>query len=283
MYKCKECGRRFKGGNRRDKSQVITDYVEGKQTINQLATKYGVSSKTISRDLKGMRYVQKISKDKEVTIQMDTTYWGRNFGLMVIKDALRKKILWRKYVTHETIADYVEGVRWLKSKGFRIYGAVIDGMRGLAQALPFPVQLCQFHQMLMVRRYLTQEPELDASRELLELVNNITNMDKESFVGAFGEWYDRNKDVVNERVHDRRIKRKTPPYMRPRLRSAYLSIKRNMPLLWTFYDHPELGIPNTNNGLEGIFSDIKTKLRVHSGISREHRKKLIDEYLMRHY
>ena len=283
MYKCKECGRRFTGGNRRDKSQVITDYVEGKQTINQLATKYGVSSKTISRDLKGMRYVQKISKDKEVTIQMDTTYWGRDFGLMVIKDALRKKILWRKYVTHETIADYVEGVRWLKSKGFRIYGAVIDGMRGLAQALPFPVQLCQFHQMLMVRRYLTQEPELDASRELLELVNNITNMDKESFFRAFGEWYDRNKDVVNERVHDRRIKRKTPPYMRPRLRSAYLSIKRNMPLLWTFYDHPELGIPNTNNGLEGIFSDIKTKLRVHSGISREHRKKLIDEYLMRHY
>lgn len=283
MYKCKECGRRFTGGNRRDKSQVITDYVEGKQTINQLATKYGVSSKTISRDLKGMRYVQKISKDKEVTIQMDTTYWGRDFGLMVIKDALRKKILWRKYVTHETIADYVEGVRWLKSKGFRIYGAVIDGMRGLAQALPFPVQLCQFHQMLMVRRYLTQEPELDASRELLELVNNITNMDKESFVRAFGEWYDRNKAVVNERVHDRRIKRKTPPYMRPRLRSAYLSIKRNMPLLWTFYDHPELGIPNTNNGLEGIFSDIKTKLRVHSGISREHRKKLIDEYLMRHY
>ena len=283
LYKCKECGRRFSGGNHRDKSQVITDYVEGKQTINQLAAKYGVSSKTISRDLKGMRYVQKISKDKEVTIQMDTTYWGRNFGLMVIKDALRKKILWRKYVTHETIADYVEGVRWLKSKGFRIYGAVIDGMRGLAQALPFPVQLCQFHQMLMVRRYLTQEPELDASRELLELVNNITNMDKESFVGAFGEWYDRNKDVVNERVHDRRIKRKTPPYMRPRLRSAYLSIKRNMPLLWTFYDHPELGIPNTNNGLEGVFSDIKTKLRVHSGISREHRKKLIDEYLTRHY
>ena len=283
MYKCKECGRRFTGGNRRNKSQVITDYVEGKQTINQLATKYGVSSKTISRDLKGMRYVQKISKDKEVTIQMDTTYWGRGFGLMVIKDALRKKILWRKYVTHETIADYVEGVRWLKSKGFRIYGAVIDGMRGLAQALPFPVQLCQFHQMLMVRRYLTQEPELDASRELLELVNNITSMDKESFAEAFGEWYDRNKDVVNERVHDRRIKRKTPPYMRPRLRSAYLSIKRNMPLLWTFYDHPELGIPNTNNGLEGIFSDIKTKLRVHSGISREHRKKLIDEYLMRHY
>ena len=62
-----------------------------------------------------------------------------------------------------------------------------------------------------------------------------------------------------------------------------MSIKRNMPLLWTFLDHPELGIPNTNNGLEGVFSDIKTMLQVHSGISREHRKKLIDEYLMRYY
>lgn len=284
MYKCKDCGRQFRGGERRDKSQVITDYVEGKQTREQLAAKYGVSSKTIGRDLEGMRYVQKISKDRQVVIQMDTTYWGRGFGLMAIKDALRKKVLWRKYVTHETIADYMEGVQWLRGKGFRIYGVVIDGMRGLAQALrPYPVQLCQFHQMLTVRHYLTQEPDLDASRELLELVNRITRTDKESFVREFGEWYDRHKTVVDERVHDRRIKRKTPPYMRPRLRSAYLSVKRNMPLLWTFQDFPNIGLPNTNNGLEGIFSDIKTKLRVHSGLSREHRKKLIDEYLARHY
>ncbi len=284
LYKCKDCGRQFLGSRRRDKSQVITDYIEGKQTRDQLALKYGVSSKTIGRDLEGMRYVQKISKYKQVVIQMDTTYWGRNFGLLVIKDSVRKRVLWRKYVRHETIADYMEGVQWLKDHGFKIYGAVIDGMRGLAQALwPYPVQLCQFHQILTVKHYLTQEPDLDASRELLELVNCITRMDKESFIGAFNEWYEKHKDVVNERVHDKRIKRKTPPYMRPRLRSAYLSVKRNMPLLWTFYDNPNIGLPNTNNGLEGIFSDIKTKLRVHSGISKDHRKKLIDEYLSRHY
>ena len=285
LYKCKDCGRQFLGGQRRDKSQVITDYIEGKQTRAQLALKYGVSTKTISRDLEGMRFVQKISKDKHVVIQLDTTYWGRDFGLMVIKDAYRKKVLWHKYVTHETIADYMEGVAWLHKQGFKLYGAVIDGMRGLAKAMwPYcHVQLCQFHQMLTVRHYLTQEPDLDASRELLSLVNNITNMDKESFAGAFEEWYITYKDVLNERVQDKRIKKKTPPFMRPKLRSAYLSVKRNMPLLWTFYDYPETGLVNTNNGLEGIFSDIKTKLRVHSGISKEHRKKLIDEYLTRHY
>lgn len=284
LYKCKDCGRQFLGGKRRDKSQVITDYVEGKQTLDQLALKYGVSERTIRRDLEGMRYVQKISKHKQVTIQMDTTYWGRNFGLLVIKDALRGKILWRKYVTHETIADYIEGVRWLEKHRFRIYGAVIDGMKGLAKALsPYPVQLCQFHQMLIVRRYITQDPEIEASAALLDLVNNMTRMDKESFVGAFNEWYDRYKDIVNERSHDKRIKKKTPPYMRPRLRSAYLSVKRNMPLLWTFYDHPETGLPNTNNALEGMFSDLKTKVRVHSGLSRDNRRKLLDEYILRHY
>ena len=188
MYKCKSCGRQFVGGKRRDQSQIITDYVEGKQTLSQLAAKYGVNEKTIRRDLAGMRYVYKISKDKDVTIQMDTTYWGRNFGLMVIKDAVRGRILWHKYVHHETIAQYVKGVDWLKEKGFRIYGALIDGLKGLSLALkPIRVQMCQFHQILIVRRYLTQEPDLEASAELLGLVNNITGMDKESFIGAFEE------------------------------------------------------------------------------------------------
>lgn len=162
--------------------------------------------------------------------------------------------------------------------------AVIDGLKGLSLALrPIRVQMCQFHQILIVRRYLTQEPDLEASAELFGLVNNITGMDKESFIGSFEEWHEKYREVINERVHDKRIKRRTPPYMRPRLRSAYLSVKRNMPLLWTFYDYPETGLPNTNNALEVTFSDLKSKVRVHSGISKENRKKLLDEYIKRHY
>ena len=284
MYKCKDCGKQFIGAKRRNKSQVITDYIEGKQTLRQLALRYDVSERTIRRDLTGMRFVHSISKYKDVTVQLDTTYWGRHFGLIVIKDALRNKILWHKYVRNETIAQYVEGISWLKSQGFKIYGAVIDGMRGLAQALyPIPVQMCQFHQILIIRRYLTQEPDLEASVQLLDLVKSITRMDKESFIGAFNEWHEKYKDVLNERVHDKRIKRNMPPYMRPRLRSAYLSLRRNMPLLWTFYDHPETGLPNTNNGIESLFSDLKGKLRVHRGISKDNRKKLLDEYILRHY
>ena len=203
---------------------------------------------------------------------------------MVIYDAIRKRVLWRKYVRNETIADYMEGVTWLEKHGFKIYGVVIDGMSGLAKALyRYPVQLCQFHQMLIVRRYITQDPDIEASKVLLDLVNDITNMDKESFIGALDEWYEKYKDVLNERVQDNRIKRRTPPFMRPRLRSAYFSVRRNMYYLWTFYDKPETGLPNTNNALEGLFSDLKTKSRVHNGISKEHRKKFLDEYIKRYF
>ena len=45
---------------------------------------------------------------------MDTTYWGRNFGVVVLKDACTKRILWRKFVRYETLADYKEGIDWLE-------------------------------------------------------------------------------------------------------------------------------------------------------------------------
>jgi len=67
-------------------------------------------------------------------------------------------------------------------------------------------------------------------------------------------------------------------YTHKRLRSAFLSIRRNMPYLWTFYDHIQLGIPNTNNALEGIFANLKNKLRNHAGLSKQHCQKFIDEY-----
>jgi len=94
------CGRRFVGGKHLIVSDVISDYVEHKMTLGELSAKYSKSVSTIQRKLRQMHHVRFISKYKHVVIQMDTTYWGRNYGLMVIKDALRNKILWHKYVKH---------------------------------------------------------------------------------------------------------------------------------------------------------------------------------------
>ena len=71
-------------------------------------------------------------------------------------------------------------------------------------------------------------------------------------------------------------------YTHKTLRSAFLSLKRNMPWLWTYYDYPELEIPNTNNGIESLNADLKTKLNLHKGISTERRKVFIQDFIMFH-
>ena len=208
---------------------------------------------------------------------MDATYWGRNFGVVVIKDWRTKRILWRKFIRYETLSDYKEGIDWLETHNFNIEGIICDGIRGMFQLLSrYRVQMCQYHQLRIVQRYLTRNPELPASIELLKIANMLTNTDKESFVGLFETWCEQWDTFLKERTSDKRTGKSY--YVHKRLRSAYLSLKRNMPYLWTWYDHKDIGIPNTNNSLEAMFSDLKTKLRNHAGLSKERRKKFIDEY-----
>jgi len=253
------------------------DYIFGKQSLHQLSAKYGVSVSSVQRHLKKQGTVRMISSDKQVVVLMDCTYWGRNFGVVVFKDAHRKKILWRKFVRYETLADYQEGVEWLEGHGFKLHGVVCDGLRGMFSMLSrYNVQMCQYHQVKIVRRYLTQQPDLPASKELLTIAKLLTRTDKESFIRLFEGWANRWSDFLRERSVDKRTKKSY--YVHKRLRSAYLSLRRNMPYLWTFYDVPDVGIPNTNNGLEGQFTDLKSKLRNHNGLSKEHRKMFIDEY-----
>ena len=60
---------------------------------------------------------------------------------------------------------------------------------------PYPVQMCQFHQMMIVRRYLTNRPELPAAQELLDLTKRITYLDKASFIAELDLWQERWDEV----------------------------------------------------------------------------------------
>ena len=278
MYKCKSCGRQFLETARIDIKTLYQEYLFGKQTLKQLSEKYKISSKTIQRKLHKYKSQRVISKDKTVIVLMDTTYWGWRFGVVVFKDVKTKKILWHKYINKkETLLDYQEGLEWLKANSFTIEGLVCDGLRGIFSLFSsYPVQMCQFHQISIVKRYLTQKPELEASKELLSIVKMMTHTDKESFVNLFLTWEKKWSCFLKERSLDKKTGKTL--YTHRRLRSAYLSLKRNMKYLWTWYDHIDLGIPNTNNALEGVFTDLKTKLRNHNGLSKNHRKIFIDEY-----
>ncbi len=52
-----------------------------------------------------------------------------------------------------------------------------------------------------------------------------------------------------------------------------------MPYLWVWCDNKELGIPDTNNGIESVFTSMKTHLRLHNGMNIEHKKTFIRSFL----
>lgn len=209
---------------------------------------------------------------------MDTTYFGRSFGLMLFKDAYTKENLLKYYVKSETNAFYKMGIEQLLRQGFDIKAIVCDGRKGLIQSFKnIPVQMCQFHQVAIIRRYITKNPKLPAAIELKELVSLLKQTDKESFEGGLMQWHDKWEPFLNERTINMETGKSF--YTHKRLRSAYRSLKTNIPWLFTWYDHIELNIPNTTNAIDGHFSDLKNKLRNHNGLSISRKKKFINGFL----
>jgi len=209
---------------------------------------------------------------------MDTTYFGRTFGVMLFKDSYTKENLLKYYVKTETNALYRQGIKELESQGFSIEAIVCDGRKGLLQSFPeIPVQMCQFHQVAIIRRYITKNPKLPASIELKEVVSLMKNTDKESFEGALELWYTKWKSFLEERSVNEETGKSF--YTHKKLRSAYRSLNTNIKWLFTWYDYYNLNIPNTTNAIDGHFADLKNKLRNHNGLSLKRKMKFIDEFL----
>lgn len=89
--------------------------------------------------------------------------------------------------------------------------------------------MCQFHQIAIIRRYLTTKPKHLASQELLALTKTLTTTNQEVFANNLATWHDKHKDYLNERTVNDDGK---SWYTHKRLRSAYHSLQRNLPYLF---------------------------------------------------
>lgn len=256
--------------------------MQGKQTQQQIADELDRSREWVNRQLAKHKCLSKginlkLAPQKIVLI-IDTTYLEQ-LGLMVFRSAdLRKNLLWYE-VEHETNELYRQGIQELIEAGWIIQAIVADGKPGIANLFPdIPFQLCQFHQFAMVTRYISKKPKLLASQELRELMFLLKRTDEASFKYWLNEWYEKWKGFLNEQSINSNTKKKV--YTHKRLRSAYRSIKRNLPLLFTFERYlPDLWIPTTTNSLDGYFSHLKDKLRVHRGTSKETQLKIIERLI----
>lgn len=208
---------------------------------------------------------------------MDTTYFGRKFGVMVFKNSLTGEILFTQFVKQETTQLYLKGIEEISKRGIKIQTIICDGRKGLMTlfAKDMPIQMCQFHQVTIVRRYLTMRPKMQASKELWSLTQLLTKTCKEIFEARLQVWHNRWKCFLDEQKIDSNGRKR---YVHKKLRSAYRSLKTNQPYLFTWDLNRPLKIPNTTNAIDGHFADLKNKLRNHNGLSTARKMKFINEF-----
>ena len=101
-YKCYVCGRYFSSTNQISIEEVWYQYSSGKQTYSQLSSQFGCSPKTIQRKLDKAVIIGRKEFSSIAVVIMDTTYFGRGFGVMVFKNSLDGVVLYKQYVRYET-------------------------------------------------------------------------------------------------------------------------------------------------------------------------------------
>lgn len=166
----------------------------------------------------------------------------------------------------------------IKKRRYIIKGIIIDGKQSLFKVFAsYKIQMSQYHMKQIVRRYLTLHPKLKASRALKELVDKLTVMSKASFIDSYCMWKEEWRDTLLKRSH---LKNGQTPFRHRNLRAAMHSLDFYLPYLFT-YQEPECeGMPNTNNKIEGTFTDLKRNLNNHSGMSLINRKRFISGFFL---
>jgi len=211
-------------------------------------------------------------------VHLDVTYWGHNWGVMLAVDSENGFPLYMSLIKHETIADYRVAVSSIEERGYVIRGIIIDGMPSLFKVFrDYSVQMCHFHMMQIARRYLTKKPKLMAARELKSILGRLPGYQEEEFKTLYAAWEKKWEETIDRRTIGKNGK---SFFTHKRLRTLVNSINFYKPYLFTFQHVGCKGMPNTNNKIEGIFTDLKKNLNNHSGMSIENRKRFINGFFL---
>lgn len=279
LYKCRDCGCQFRAGETVSEDELWNVYQQEKQTIKELSVRFGMSVATVKRRLHGIRreWVQPPLYGSGF-VHLDTTYWGRGFGVLLALDSRTGKPLYMAFVKSETTKDYENAVASIKARGYGIKGLVIDGKKSLFTSFAgYHIQMCQFHMKQIIRRYLTLNPRMLAGRELKELVGRLHRARESDFRNDYQAW----KETWKETIERRSVYMDgSTHYTHQRLRAAMHSLDFYLPYLFTYQREGCKGMPNTNNKIEGTFTDLKKNLNNHSGLTMENRKRFIAGFFL---
>jgi hypothetical protein len=259
-------------------AKLWNDYVWGKQNLNQLAKQEDRSVEWVRSQLEKVEPEKKEIAPEPIVVIPDTTFWGRKYGVTVFRSPKLKRNIWWTEVESEKQAVYYYGRKILEEKGWKFVAAVVDGRRGLATVFEdMPVQICHFHQIQTVTKYLTRKPETLAGQELRLIALQLPKSNEKEFTEMLISWHKKWSKFIEQKTRVEGCNRRH--YTHKNVRGVYRSLERNLPNLFTYQKYPELNIPNTTNSLDGMFTQLKAKLSIHRGLRKDRRFKVISEIL----
>lgn len=156
---------------------------------------------------------------------------------------------------------------------------VCDGQKGLLKAISicWPrtiIQRCRFHAWLNIKTKLTLKPKSKAGQELLKLTRDLlhiqTKKQARRWKRELKRWHRKYINYVNQKTikYDLKPRERHWRYTHERLRSAYRQLTKITDDLLRSSYHPNPKLPSTTNHIEGgINSQIRTKLKLHRGLS----------------
>lgn len=274
IYKCADCGYQFRNSSIPSDLQLWELYQTHKQTVKELSEKFCVSASTIKRRLRNVTVEWKQPPlSGGGYVHLDATYWGHNYGIILAMDDATGHVLYLEFIKNETNADYAAAVSSIQQRGYEIKGLIVDGKKSLLNTFSsYRIQMCQFHMKQIIRRYLTLNPKLKAARALKRIMETLTSSSQSNFEQGYQKWKSEWRDTLNRRTL---LKSGRTQYTHKRLRSAMNSIDYYLPYLFTYQQKDCIGMPNTNNKIEGTFTALKKSLNNHSGMVQTNRKRFI--------
>jgi hypothetical protein len=257
--------------------EAYKDYTFGKLSLKQIATKYKKDKTTIWRNFRKLKPTNNLSvhKYKDVNLVFDGVYFGRGLCYLVFR--ANGVSIYYKRVGRETVNEIGQGLKEIEALGYSFKSFTIDGKKGLVEHLQtaypnVPIQHCQFHQKQTIRQCITLHPKTQCGVELKALMDKLCEHNYDSFNAAYSALKQKWSEYLKERNDSKEFKHR-------KLRRAFRSLKKNMPRLFTYKAFERLKIPNTTNSCEGYFGQLKSKVRVHSGLSLNNKIKLIETLL----
>lgn len=156
----------------------------------------------VRTQLAKVRVEKKFIAPQPVVFIVDTTFFGRTWGVCVFRAPHLKRNIWWTGVVREVMATYHYGRKILEERGWIFQAVVVDGKRDMLKVFEgIPIQVCQFHQMRTVTKYLTRRPETPAGKTLRAIMLQLTIRTEKEFRTLLNDWKNRYPHILTDKTY----------------------------------------------------------------------------------